>query len=107
MKIAIENIIELVTREVIKELTKRGYSIDYTARFNPDIPFHPEKKELQTGPTSMTLCMKEFKTPILTEMRFDEIALSVRELVVPEKTIITPGAYEQLKKRNIKIIHQS
>lgn len=107
MKIPIENIIELVTREVIKELTKRGYTVDYTSRYQAGVTFHPEKKQEPEGPTSMEICMKDYKTPILTERRFDDISMSVHELIVPEKTVITPGAFELIKKRNIKIIYQS
>lgn len=107
MKIPLEHIIELVTREVIKELVKRGYAVDYNKQYRSDIPFHPDKNPDKEGPTSVELCMKDFKTPLLTEMRFEEIGLSVKELVLPEKTVITPGAWDQIKKRNIKLNYKS
>lgn len=107
MRLPIEQIIEMVTREVIKELTKRGYTVDYTSRFRGMHPHGPETKEARKETTSLELCMKEYQTPILTEARFQEIGFGVKELIIPEKTIITPGAYEQIKKRNMEIKYQS
>lgn len=101
MNISLENIIELVTREVIKELTRRGYAIDQSnLALGSKNPASPPSN-------SMELCMKDYVSPVLTENRFDSIPTGVNELIIPAKTIVTPGAKDMIRKRNIKLIYKS
>ena len=47
--------------------------------------------------------MSKYKTPLLTEAHILEIDKKIKEIEVPEKTIITPSALDLIKKRNIII----
>lgn len=96
MKIALEKIIEIVTREVIKELLKKGIDLDKTTL--NDITNKSLKKSYKVD-------MSAYKTPILTEMRFEEIGSDVNEIIIPAKTIITPGANYIINKSKIKVIY--
>ena len=98
MRLSIEKIVEMVTREVIKELIKQGYKVNQSFE---------EKSEVIGTKKILEVDMSGFKTPILTETSFDNIAPDTQELVVPERTIITPGASNIIKRNKIKISYKS
>jgi len=95
---SIEEIVELVTREVIKELLRQGVIVDKSL---PDTPGSKNGKEV------LEVDMSGFKTPILTESSFHKIASETKELIVPEKTVITPGARDIIKRNQIRISYKS
>ena len=99
MKIALETLIEIVTREVIKELLSRGFSVDQM------LSDHPEEEKLSM--TSAEIDMSGFVTPVLTEGQMEELEEGVREVVIPPHTIITPGAKRLIKQKEIKLIYKS
>ncbi len=102
MKISIEKIIELVVKEVISELTKRGYEINFSSRGkNPGAAFSSNKKVYEE------IDMSDYKTPVLTEKNIQLLNEEVEGIIVPEKTIITPGAKDLIKKKNLIITHKS
>lgn len=92
MNINLEKIIELVTKEVIKELVKNGVTINN----GPGVQHNTVK-------TSIEVDMSMYKTPLLSEGSFETIGSEVKELIVPANTIITPGAKYEIKKREIKV----
>ena len=96
MKINIENLIEIVIKEVIAELTKIGVDIDFSiqGKRNNDYIFNNKKQNID---------MSNYKTPILTENILESINPEVNEIVIPKGTIFTPGAWDVLKKRNFII----
>ena len=59
MKISIEELVELITRKVIKELIKRGIDVD----------FNNDKKAAASSSLkkSIEIDMSRYKTPLLTE----------------------------------------
>jgi hypothetical protein len=99
MKIELETLIEIVTREVIKELVSRGYSIEQLTSRNR------EEKKMQKK--SFEVDMSEFVTPVLTEQQMDVLDNGIEELVIPPQTIITPGANRLIKNKKIKLIYKS
>ncbi len=87
--ISLEKIIDLVVREVIEELTRRGFQIeDKTSNINPSI---------------RKINMNKYKTPLLTEANILEIDSNINEIEIPVKTIITPSAQDLIRKRKIRI----
>ena len=55
---------------------------------------------------SVEMDMSEFKTPILTENNLGVLDKDVCEIIVPEKTIVTPGARSILKNRALSIVYK-
>ncbi len=98
MNISIEKIIELVTREVISELIKRGYNINQSSMV---------VEEKLNKKTSVEVDLSGYRTPVLTENHFQTIDLKVNEIIIPTGTIITPGARNFIKKRKITIVYKS
>ncbi len=98
MKITIEQIIEIVTREVITELVKKGINID---------GFIAKESKNENNKKPYEVDMSGFKTPVLTENSFETIETGISELILPAKTIITPGARAIIKKKKVEIIYKS
>jgi len=94
MKISIERLIELIVKQVVAELTKRGVEID----------FGDENKLLLN--TKVEIDMSCYKTPVLTENNFQFISAE-GEIIIPEKTVITPGAREIIKKKKLIVTHKT
>ena len=97
MKINIENLVEIITKEVIKELLKIGVELDFS-------------KEMKAGNLSnngnqkkQEIDMSGYKTPILTEYALESIGRDVNEIIIPKGTVFTPGARDIIKKRNVII----
>jgi ribosomal protein L20A (L18A) len=95
---SIEEIVELVTREVIKELLRQGVKVDKSFAVKPGSAFREEVLEVD---------MSGYKTPILAESSFHKIAPETKELIVPERTVITPGARDIIKRNQIRISYKS
>ncbi|MGK9477807.1 hypothetical protein [Melioribacter sp. OK-6-Me] len=89
-KINIKTLIEVIIKEVIKELEKRGYEFTY--------------EEIEKSKNdSFEIDMSNFKTPVLTENMLMQIEKNFSEIIIPTGTVITPGAKEFLNQRRIKI----
>jgi hypothetical protein len=93
VKIAIEDIVKMVTMEVVKELSRRGYEVE-------GLPMSLKNDKVKT---SLEIDMSEFKTPILTENSFWNMDKGVTELIVPANTVISYGASREIKLRKITI----
>ncbi len=99
-KIDFEQIVEIIVREVISELSRLGVEIEFSSG--------ESQTERQFKFTNSSKCsiidMKEYVTPILTEDKIESLEPEVIEIVVPEDTILTLGARDIINKRNIKLI---
>jgi hypothetical protein len=95
VEVNIEQIIQLVTKHVIRDLQNRGIKIkEGSVSFsNPHV--------LKTK--SERVDMSRYKTPILTENHIRRLHELTGEVVVPEGTVITPKAKEMIKDRHIVI----
>lgn len=91
--INLKYLVEIIVSEVLKELNKRGINILYEKNVNDD---NTNKKVYEVD-------MSEYKTPILTERMLMMIDSAVSEIIIPANTIITHGARDIIKKRNLKI----
>jgi len=98
VEISLQKIIEIVTEEVIKELIKKGIKIDES---------FIRKTENNNNNKSFEIDMRRFKTPIVTENILGSIDKNINKIIVPAKTIITPGARHIVKKNKLTIIYKS
>ncbi len=93
MEVNIENIIQIVTRQVVKELRARGVKINYSAR--PGDPHNALRTKTET------IDMSKYRTPLLTENHIRRLHELTGEVVIPEGTVITPKARELIKEKKI------
>jgi len=100
MKIELEKLIEIVTREVIKELVKLGYNAEEMLS-----SVYPEGKKAEKK--QVEIDMSGFKTPVLTEGQIEMLEKGVEEILIPPQTIVTPGATRLIKQYKIKLIYKS
>jgi hypothetical protein len=96
--LSIDAIVQLVTREVMRELSRRGIG---------------GKSGLETAKTngpdaraSERLDMSKFKTPIITEQALSRLHERTEAVVVPFGTIVTPRAKELLRERSISVVFE-
>ena len=94
MKISIEQLIELIVKQVVAELTQRGVEIDFGNEKNISLS------------TKVEIDMSGYKTPVLTENN-SQLNFAEREIIIPEKTVITPGAREIIKKKKLIVTHKT
>ena len=98
MNISVEHIIEMVTREVIRELKSLGFTVNGSAQTEVvQGNIHPP----------LELDMSAYKTPLLSEERLKRIHPQVRVIIIPANTIFTPGARDWIRKNRLKIIYTS
>jgi ethanolamine utilization cobalamin adenosyltransferase len=50
--------------------------------------------------------MSAFKTPVLTENMILQADNNLSEIIIPEGTVITPGAKDLINKRRIRTIYK-
>ena len=95
MEIDIENIIQIVTRQVVKELQDKGVKV----KFSPgnDISLNALRTKTET------IDMSKYKTPVLTENHIRRLHELTGEIVVPCGTVITPKAREMIKDRKLVV----
>jgi len=94
VKISLEEIISLVVKEVITELSRRGIQVSGNSNNVSAADMNKQKVKFD---------LSEYKTPLLTEERILELNSEVSEIEVPLKTIITPSAQDLIRKRKIII----
>ena len=100
MKIDINKLVELIIKEVVSELSKRGIEIedeDLSSKISYSLTSSQGKGQ------SLIINMNEYKTPVLTESRLESLDPGITEIVIPKGTVITPGAKDIIKKRNLII----
>ena len=99
MKISLEDIIAMVVKEVIAELSKKGIEVEVgNSSFTQNTPL------LQKEKTQQKLNLSKFKTPLVTEEEILNLNSSIKEIVVPKGTQITPNARDLIRKRKLTLI---
>jgi len=98
VEIPVEKLVEIIVREVLAELAKRGVvpSAGAAPRFAP-----PAAAE---GP-GVVIDMTGYRTPVLTESRVRALGRHIREIIVPAGTICTIGARDLMQQRRIKLTY--
>jgi hypothetical protein len=95
MAIKLESLIEIIVREVLKQLHENGTEVDISS-FNSIT-----NKNINVIVKSRIIDMSGFKTPVLLEKHIAE--LKEEEITIPAGTVITPAAGYLIKKKKIKI----
>lgn len=93
MKISLEELIALITQEVLKELKNRGIQVDGSSKIGGKENNVVSKKIDFTG----------YITPLVTEEKVIELEENISEIIVPKNTIITSSAMDIIRVRKIKI----
>lgn len=101
MKIPVKNLIELIVKQVIEAIIEQGGEIDFSGM--EDIRVKQNRPEVST---SFEIDMSRYKTPVLTESLILEAGQETIEIIIPEKTIITPGARDIIKKKKLIITYK-
>ena len=96
MEIPVDRLVEIIVREVLAELARRGVvpSVRTAAQVAP-----PPAGE---GP-SLAIDMTGYRTPVLTESRVRAVGRHIREIIVPAGTICTIGARDLMQQRRMKL----
>jgi hypothetical protein len=96
MNLSIEELVNRVVAEVLAELSRRGAKVD----------FGPPQKNLQkvASPSNASVHvvdMSGFRSPVLLESHLLSLAPEVKEIAVPSGTVITPGARDIIRRKNL------
>ena len=104
-EVSLEKIINLVVREVVSELEKRGVKIVTSSQ---NSPINTGGSLTVTGIKTKTekIDMTGYKTPILTERHIDRLHELTGEIIIPMGTVITPKAREVIKQKNLSIRYE-
>ncbi len=104
-EVSLEKIINLVVREVVSELEKRGVKIVASSQ---NAPVNTGGSLTVTGIKTKTekIDMTGYKTPILTERHIDRLHELTGEIIIPMGTVITPKAREVIKQKNLSIRYE-
>jgi hypothetical protein len=96
MNLTIEELVNKVVAEVLAELSRRGVKVD----FGPS-PKTPVKPATPPRGSVHVVDMSGFRSPVLLESHLLSLAPEIREIAVPAGTVITPGARDVLRKKNL------
>jgi hypothetical protein len=96
MNLTIEELVNRVVAEVLAELARRGIRLD----------IHPSGTTPGASPATLhtsvhVVDMSGFRSPVLLERHLVSLAPEIREISVPAGTVITPGARDLLRKKNL------
>jgi hypothetical protein len=96
MNLTMEQLVEKVVAAVLAELSRRGVKVDSGP---------PQKSNFKAAspqsPAVHVVDMSGFRSPVLLERHLFTLAPEIKEIEVPAGTVITPGAREILRKKNL------
>ena len=96
MNLSMEELVNKVVDAVLAEHSRRGVKVE----FGP-----PQKNHLTTAPpptaSVYVVDMSGFRSPVLLERHLLTLAPEVKEIAVPAGTVITPGARDIVRKKNL------
>jgi len=99
VKISLEDIVAMVVKEAVAELSKQGIEIEMgNSSFSQNISFSQKEK------TQHKMDLSKFKTPLVTEEEILNLSSSVKEIIVPKGTLLTPNARDLIRKRKLTLI---
>ena len=98
MEVSVEKLIELIVKEVAAELSRRGIAVIPASEKGTLSGVQPSQRHLQE-----IADLKIYKTPVLTENHLASLESSVREIVLPKGTVVTPGARDIIVRKKLII----
>ena len=94
--LSMEELVNKVVAAVLAELSRRGVKVDFGApqksSFKPSPP---------PSPSVHVVDMSGFRSPVLLERHLLSLAPEIKEIAVPAGSVITPGARDVLRKKNL------
>jgi len=96
VEIPIDRLVEIIVREVLAELVKRGVAIGSRPGERVVAPVADQAARVEIDMTG-------YRTPVLTESRVRALGRHVREIIVPAGTICTIGARDLLQQSRREI----
>ena len=93
---SVEELVNKVVAEVMAELSRRGAKVD----FGPPRKDSP-KPAAPPNASAHAVDMSGFRSPVLLESYLLSLPPEVKEIAVPTGTVITPGAREFIRKKNL------
>ena len=98
MNLSIEELVNKVVAEVLAELKRRGVKVDSGSSQKQAV--HPASGP---GASVHVVDMGAFRSPVLLERHVASVGPEVKEVAVPVGTVITPGAKDVLRKKNLTL----
>ncbi len=103
MTVDIQKLIQMITSEVILQLSKMGVDVTSSSQrlVGPELVnnFHSNQSKI--------IDMNGYKTPVLTENHLEVLDSEVIEIIIPKGTVITLGAKDIIKKRKLIVINKT
>lgn len=98
MNLSIDELVNKVVAEVLAELKRRGVNVDVG-------PPRKETAITASHPNASVhvIDMSGFRSPVLLENHLLHLGPEVKEIAVPCGTVVTPGAKDVIKKKNLKL----
>ena len=98
MNLTIEELVNKVVAEVLAELSRRGLKLDSAPRQSAPL------KTASTPPTTVhRIDMSGFRSPVLLESHLLSLSPEIKEIAIPAGTVVTPGARDIIKKKNLAL----
>jgi hypothetical protein len=126
VQIALEQLIAVIVREVVAELRRRGVEVAGPALPAPasgppqpavraaaagaPVPPAAAGSLLSAGPAAgdrAVIDMSAYRTPVLTEEHLTRLGPSVRTVVIPCSTVLTPGARDQIRMKKLSVVRHA
>lgn len=105
VKISVDQIVEIVTREVVAELHRRGVEVVGSTP-SPRPGPAPSFPSPRAG-ASVEIDMSSYKTPVLTESQLTRLGPGVGTVVVPCRTVVTPGAWDLIRSKKLTLVRKA
>ncbi|HEX9006728.1 MAG TPA: hypothetical protein VF889_05510 [Bacteroidota bacterium] len=107
VQIPSEKLIELIVREVVAELARRGVAVSLPGPGNgqavPAGGTGHAPAPVAACPRRLEIDFTDYKTPVLTEHHVRSAGRDVREIIVPAGTVCTIGARDLLQQRHLTL----
>jgi len=100
--LTIEDLVNKVVAEVLKELARRGIHADPAP-----LRAGSQGQSASSTETVRKIDMTGFRSPVLLERHLEALKPDIKEIVVPAGTVITPGAREILRRKNLTLKYTS
>ena len=91
-----EELINKVVAAVLAELSRRGVKADFGPQQNT-----PLRTASPPNSSVHVVDMSGFRSPVLLERHLLSLAPEIKEIAVPAGSVITPGARDVLRKKNL------
>ena len=98
VQISVEKLVEIIVKEVLAALAKRGVDVGPPGAASVRTPAAARESAVEIDMTG-------YKTPVLTENRVRILERHVRQIVVPAGTVCTTGARDVMKERKMTLIY--